>query len=345
MNAYQPIAASAVEVCAAAALVKMKNADKVAGYVVDRTTVLVNGMVDVPLSEEILQSLEIFEQKLDAIRRYIGQMPAGSGKKAKILGGYKFKREISPLKKDLERQMNLAHAGKSSKSPGISRSDCILELASLSTRAAGAICEAPVLNFLKPVVGVSELICDTAKSVKSNRDAAVELANYASAVTQCILQRAPTMDGTSGDALKALKLTLDDIQSYLDVLRKPRRRVTSWILANQEKDRFVRLNGALDKALAMFSSTTILSTAEDVRANTHTLSTLISTVGNVNHALTMMHGELERRPIHGSAAENIKITAFVPFCYSFTAHVFFLDPRSTLILVRYCGRLSTNRWQ
>ncbi|KAJ7135756.1 hypothetical protein C8R44DRAFT_768964 [Mycena epipterygia] len=340
MNAYQPSAASAVEVCAAAALVKRKEAGKVAGYVVGRTTVLVNGMVGVPLSEEILQSLEIFEQKLDAMRRYIEQIPAGSGKKAKILGGYKFKRETSRLKKELESQMNavLAHSGKPSKSPGIPRSDCILELASLSTRAAGAICEAPVLNFLKPAVGISELICDTAKSVKSNRDAATELAKHASAVTKCIVERVSPKDGTNdGEALKALKLTLDDVQSYLAVLRKPRRRVTSWLLANQEKDRFVRLNGALDKALATFSSTTILSTAEGVRANTHTLSTLVSTVGNVNHALTVMHGELERRPIHGSAADNIKITAFVPFCSSFTAHVFFLDPRSTFTLINAEG--------
>ncbi|KAJ7126097.1 hypothetical protein C8R44DRAFT_119799 [Mycena epipterygia] len=151
----------------------------------------------------------------------------------------------------------LGTSEKSSTSSGISRSDCILELASLSTRTAGAICEAPVLNFLKPAVGIAELICDTAKSVKSNRDAALDLAKHASAVTRCIVERASATDGASiakdGEALKILKLALEDVQSYLTFLRDRRRRVISWILANQYKERFAQLNGALDKALSMFS--------------------------------------------------------------------------------------------
>ncbi|KAJ7126077.1 hypothetical protein C8R44DRAFT_119692 [Mycena epipterygia] len=260
MNSYQPVAASAVEVCAAAKLVKTHKAEKLAAHVVDRTASLINGMVHVPLSQEIIQSLEIFEQKLDDIRRHIEQMPVRSGKKAKFLLGYKFKREGSRLKAELESHINalLATCGKPPASSGISRSDCILELASLSTRAAGAICEAPVLNFLKPVVGIAALICDTAKSVKSNRDAALDLAKHASAVTKCIVERASSKDGTSitkdGEALEALKLALEDVQSYyLTFLQNRRRRVTSWILANQDKDRFVGLNAALDKALAMFS--------------------------------------------------------------------------------------------
>ncbi|KAJ7135790.1 hypothetical protein C8R44DRAFT_769030 [Mycena epipterygia] len=41
---------------------KMEKVDKLAGYVVDRTTFLINGIIDAPLSQEILQSLDIFEQ-------------------------------------------------------------------------------------------------------------------------------------------------------------------------------------------------------------------------------------------------------------------------------------------
>ncbi|KAJ7126075.1 hypothetical protein C8R44DRAFT_119672 [Mycena epipterygia] len=259
MNSYQPIAASAVEVCAAAMLVKAHKAEKLAAHVVDRTAVLVNGISSVPLSQEIIQSLEIFEQKLDAIRRHIEQMPVQSGKKAKFSIGYKVKRESSRLKAELENHLNtlLTTCGKSPASSGISRSDCILELASLSTRTAGAICEAPVLNFLKPAVGLAALICDTAKSVKSNRDAALDLAKHASTVTKYVVERASRVDGASiakdGEALEALKLALEDIHSYLTFLQIRRRRITSWILANEDKERFAQLNAALDKALAMFS--------------------------------------------------------------------------------------------
>jgi hypothetical protein len=45
----------------------------------------------------------------------------------------------------------------------ISRRDSIFELASLTARAAGVICDAPVLNFLKPIVDIAVIICDTAK--------------------------------------------------------------------------------------------------------------------------------------------------------------------------------------
>ncbi|KAJ7116703.1 hypothetical protein C8R44DRAFT_855000 [Mycena epipterygia] len=103
-------------------------------------------MLNVPLSRAMLQSFQIFEQfwfnqdsrKMDNMRRHIEQMPVRSGKKLGI-------------------------CGQNSSSSGTSRSDCVMELASLSARTVGAICDAPVLNFLKPAVGIGVLICDTAK--------------------------------------------------------------------------------------------------------------------------------------------------------------------------------------
>ncbi|KAJ7485582.1 hypothetical protein FB451DRAFT_60797 [Mycena latifolia] len=286
MNVYQPIAASALEVCTAAASVKTRKTDKLAAYIVDRTAVLINGMVNVPSSPELLQSLEGFEQKLDAIRRHIKRMPAQSGKKAKLLLGYKFKQETSRLKKELENHLYDLLAISNTLSPGLSRRECVLELVSLSTRAAGAICEAPVLNFLKPVVGVAAMICDTAKCVKSNHDAAADLAKRASAVTKCIVDRASAMGSPSAadneDALEALKLALEDIQAYLAFLGRPRRRLAPWVFANREKDRFVQLDSALDKALAMFSATEILSTAAGVRSNSAQIGVLVSTVQHLH---------------------------------------------------------------
>jgi hypothetical protein len=45
-----------------------------------------------------------------------------------------------------------------------SRNECILEVAMLGVRAAGAICDIPGVNFLKPVFGMVAVICDTAKA-------------------------------------------------------------------------------------------------------------------------------------------------------------------------------------
>ncbi|KAJ7126086.1 hypothetical protein C8R44DRAFT_874467 [Mycena epipterygia] len=124
MNPYQPIMASAVEICSAATLVKISKAEKLAAHVVQRPAFLINGMALVPISPEIMQALETFKKKLD---RHIEQMPVQSGKKAKLLLGYKFN-HLHAL---------LGTSGKSSAPSGILRSNRMLELASLSTRAAG----------------------------------------------------------------------------------------------------------------------------------------------------------------------------------------------------------------
>jgi hypothetical protein len=45
-----------------------------------------------------------------------------------------------------------------------SRTECILEVAMFGVRAAGAICDIPGINFVKPVFGMVAVICDTAKA-------------------------------------------------------------------------------------------------------------------------------------------------------------------------------------
>ncbi|KAJ7485573.1 hypothetical protein FB451DRAFT_1554457 [Mycena latifolia] len=340
MNVYQPITASAVEVCTAADSIKTRKTDKLAAFIVDRTAVLINGMVNVPSSPELLQSLEGFKQKLDAIRRHIEQMPVQSGKKAKLLLGYKFKRETNRLKAELESHLCelLAMRNTCSPSSRASRSDSILELVSLSTRAAGAICEAPVLNFLKPVVGITALICDTAKCVESNHDAAADLAKRASAVTKCIVDRASAMDSPSAadnkDALEALKLALEDIQAYLAFLGKPRRRLAPWVFANQEKDRFVQLDSALDKALAMFSATEILRNSAQIGVLVSTMQLLHSDMHRTlaiirTHPAKVSDAALAPESHEGqpAQAEN-RITPFLPYLVSSTAHFFFFSSRA-----------------
>ncbi|KAJ7512659.1 hypothetical protein B0H11DRAFT_2901 [Mycena galericulata] len=309
MNALQPIAASAVEICTAAATLVSNGSDgpgavKLTAYVVDQTESLINKIAQGPLSPEICQALEIHEQNLDAIRRHFENMPTEhSNKAAKFILSLRFKRETHRLKAELKSHLRVIVAicdCKSSEATGTMRSEDIFEYISVGARAVGAICDVPVLDVMKPVVGVMNLICETAKCVRSNREAALDISARAMTVTRSIVERAATAGAVVPDkeALDALKLALEDINSYLTALKKPRRRLSSWILANQEKDRFARLDGALDKAVVLFSATQALRTAGEVRVNSHTTAVLGAKVGHLNTRLTVsaFSPELPRRP-------------------------------------------------
>ncbi|KAJ7938160.1 hypothetical protein B0H13DRAFT_1941807 [Mycena leptocephala] len=345
MNPYQPIAASAVEVCTVATLIEKSKTHKLATYIVDQTALLISKMVDVPLCPEMLEALDLFEQKVDAIRRHMEQTGSvRAGKRFKAQLGSNTGREISAMKAELETLLKtlLSLAGKSPAPSVVARNESILELVSLSTRVAGAICDVPVLNFLKPMVGIAALICDTAKSVQCNREASLDLAKHASIVTKCVVERASALDGelsaSNVEAVKTLELTLEDIHSYLIILGKRPKSIVSWILANQDRDRIYKLNSALDKALAMFLAANSLSMASEVCSNTRKVAILVSAVktldGNLNRTLTMMH--IDRapnwrieggKPNPGCVPRNDKITAFVPLFSHFTALPFvFLDP-------------------
>jgi hypothetical protein len=46
---------------------------------------------------------------------------------------------------------------------GISEDEYIMEVLSLGIDAVGAVCDAPVLNALKPILSIVAMICDRAK--------------------------------------------------------------------------------------------------------------------------------------------------------------------------------------
>ncbi|KAJ7897430.1 hypothetical protein B0H13DRAFT_1884731 [Mycena leptocephala] len=132
------------------------------------------------------------------------------------------------------------------------------------------------------------LIFDTAKAVNSNRAAARALARHAQDVTSSVVDRTTALLGAAhADSLMALHLALKEVQAFL-VLLKSRWLVTSWILASKDKNRFTELNGALDRALAVFSSSEIIETAERVRASTQELTVLVATVHRVEDDVTML---------------------------------------------------------
>jgi len=177
-----------------------------------------------------------------------------------------------------------------------SRTECILEIAILGTRAADAICEIPVLNMLKPAVGMVALICDTAKTVRSNRKAALELASHAQDVTNLIVDRATALYGDPKDgpvqSLAPLCRTLKDVHAFLKILQSRRWRVVPWLLATKDQDRFAELNSALDKALSLFSCSESIGTAEILRDNTQTLVATVHCVEDVQRSMTLVHRDL-----------------------------------------------------
>ncbi|KAJ7176261.1 hypothetical protein C8R43DRAFT_1197896 [Mycena crocata] len=145
MNLYQPIAASAAEVCVAAKLDQRNATASLAVYAVDQVALLISP---------------------GAISEAFACPAPGAGLIRK-----------------------LGATDRTSTTRISSPTDNLVEIASVGIRVAGAICEAPGLNYLKPVVGIVSLICDTAKSVKSNREAATQLARHASDATSCVVDR------------------------------------------------------------------------------------------------------------------------------------------------------------
>jgi hypothetical protein len=118
---------------------------------------------------------------LDMIRRHIESIPKPGSKSQRIFSGLRFRRESAQLKAELDRVYNglvsSAHfpqlilislsfqLEKHHPCSSASRHTSILEIASLSTQAAGIALDLPVLNVLKPLVGMAALICDRAKVI------------------------------------------------------------------------------------------------------------------------------------------------------------------------------------
>ncbi|KAJ7249994.1 hypothetical protein C8J57DRAFT_1668488 [Mycena rebaudengoi] len=285
MSVYEPIAISALKICGAAGSSTDKKLLKLALYAVDETALLLNRS---PVPQEFLALLEAYERILDSIRRHIENAQISTNKRGNL---FSRNRTSSRLKNGLKSQLKTMCLTEGPSSPAIpTRADNAVEILSASLRASTIICEAPPLNFLKPIIGIAALICETVKTVKSNREAAEELAKHAINVTNCVVQRASKHEifsDTNEDALNILKGALEDVHSYLMFLNKP-----------QEKDGVVQLNAGLDRALSLFTTTCVLSSNECVRSNTIQLDVLASTVkqldGEMSQNFAALHLQLKR---------------------------------------------------
>ncbi|KAJ7256278.1 hypothetical protein C8J57DRAFT_1721481 [Mycena rebaudengoi] len=334
MSVYQPIAVSAFEICVAVGSSTDTKLMKLALYAVDETALLLNSSQVGLVPPEFLALLEAYERHgthfeiLDNIRRHIENAQISTNKRGNI-----FSRHItsSRLKNELKNQLKTMLHGSQLALPTLRENT--VEILSVSLRASAVICEAPPLNFLKPIVGLAALICETAKTAKSNRDAAEELAKRAINVTNCVVERAWKTEiflDANEDALNGLKGILEDVHSYLIFLNK-RRRAMSWMLATQEKDRVAQLNAVLDRALSLFTTTCVLSSNEClrssnelVRSNTIQLDVLGSTVkqldGEMSQNFAALHLQLSR-----SAGSEKAAWAVAPLGSTNTSKLFYFS--------------------
>ncbi|KAJ7779024.1 hypothetical protein B0H16DRAFT_802754 [Mycena metata] len=183
-----------------------------------------------------------------------------------------------------------------------SRNERIIETVSFTTRVAAAIVEIPVLNLAKPVVGMMALICDTAKVVNSNREAAIELAEHAQNVTNFIVAPVPAGDENS---LEVLRGTLDKIQKFLDALKRRRGGVISFVLAAKDKDQFATLNLALGQALQVFTSSQTIKAVGIVRTHSEDFATIKATVTSVGEDVKRVDVKLAGTGAHSFRSDFI----------------------------------------
>ncbi|KAJ7786761.1 hypothetical protein B0H14DRAFT_3163679 [Mycena olivaceomarginata] len=320
LHAYQRIATLAVEF-SLALLVWLSNAQdsqrKVAALVVyaaKRTDTLVNNGAGIPLSPEHRQVLDKFERHvpihregwriglnhlpntLELIRRHIESVPERGTKPLKFrLATLAFFHHSRRLEAELDR----VYHSLTSKARAASRNEYILEVATLSTRAASAICEIPLpgLSFLKPAVGMAALICDTAKDLTNS-------------VVERARKTSPQAKSSGVDAVAPLVLTLEDVQAFSKRLQG-RHHAASWILAGKDKERFAELNAALDRALVVFCGSQSIAITAGVHGNIQDLAALVATVHRVEDGI-----KRTMAVVHSNRAANTALvpetTAFVP---------------------------------
>ncbi|KAJ7776689.1 hypothetical protein B0H14DRAFT_2964032 [Mycena olivaceomarginata] len=283
IHAYQRISIMAVEVCASATPDARKKVSALATHAAKKTDALITSRAGLVLSSEGKKALDEFESTLELIRRHIESVPERSNKPSKVkfgLSALTFRHESARLKAQLDR----VYKSLTSKARTRARNECILEVATLGTRVAGAVCEIPLpgLSFLKPVVGLAVLICDTAKTMNGNSIAAVALARHAEEVTHSVVEGAEKEQHGNDNAASVdkLRLTLEEIQA--------RRRTTAWLMAVKDKDRFAELNSALDRALVVFCSSQSIAITASVRGNTQELVTLATAMNHVEEDIKRM---------------------------------------------------------
>ncbi|KAJ6562544.1 hypothetical protein B0H19DRAFT_99469 [Mycena capillaripes] len=171
MNAYQALVASAVDLCRAATPDSRKKASSLAAHTVKRTArVIESGIASgASVSSSLAhgQNLDKFKSTPDNIHKHIESIPEQGLKPQKFrLSTVKFSLESARLKKELDRVYALINTPRKS----AARNPCVVEIATIGTRAAGVLCDIPGLNLLRPVVGMVGLICETAKVSNSIQD-------------------------------------------------------------------------------------------------------------------------------------------------------------------------------
>ncbi|KAJ6632555.1 hypothetical protein B0H10DRAFT_18622 [Mycena sp. CBHHK59/15] len=143
-----------------------------------------------------------------------------------------------------------------------------IETSVLAARALVAVCDAPVLNTVKPIAGLALLICETVKTAKNNDEAVVDLVNYAVNIAELVVQRAKSygLDSELGENIQLLEDALHQIYQFLDGRFRKRRfaKLRSLISAPREQESIRDLECHLIKTLHLLNTSTSLLTCQRV---------------------------------------------------------------------------------
>ncbi|KAJ7149120.1 hypothetical protein C8R46DRAFT_1198946 [Mycena filopes] len=296
---------SLIDMCNAATPECRKASSSLVMCAVELTESLLKRGVDPRLPPEVLLGLERFQSALLDIRSPVESIPVQRTKTGKLELSTSSRIAFRYKSAQFQAKLNSVHktlmklSAKHRSSP--SRNECLLEVAAFTARAAGAIFELPVLSFMRPVPALAALICDTAKTVNSNSDAAIELANHARNVTNSVVARATDTGVADEDSLVELRVTLERIQEFLDALkyrRGGRGRVVSFMLAGKDKERFTTLHVALDRALDVFTSSQTIATVQLVRARSNEFAVVETKMYSLEHDIKQL----------GTATDRLTVT-------------------------------------
>jgi len=126
-----------------------------------------------------------------------------------------------------------------------------------------------VLKFLKPAAALAVVICETAKTVSGNADAAKELSENTTEILHLVvdhLRQVPLTEISPDLERDAVKLyqTLEKVNQHLTKLKKRKRKVYALLWAQKDKEYFNELKNQLDEVLITFGVSRTLAVNREV---------------------------------------------------------------------------------
>ncbi|KAJ7751428.1 hypothetical protein B0H16DRAFT_831246 [Mycena metata] len=259
MEEYRPLVVSVEEIRVYAATT----------YTVKKTAALINTAITLPRSSALALRMRDYQRALKLIRQHIEESTNCATRSFFFV--IPFLHKARRLKAGLNHSYNVILAsGKHANTWGVPPGESIREIAAFAAKVAAVVCDAPVLGIVTPILGTVTLICETAETVHSNRQAARFLAHRTNILVEFVITPGLTLllesqPGRGKALLGELQRAVDDIHGFLEVLRH-RGRAPSWIFAQRDRKQFKELNKTLSDLMVLLNMNQTIELVGLVRA-------------------------------------------------------------------------------